>query len=82
MNGVVLVPTYDDFRDMDALDAVAQAFPGYEVKGIPCQALIEQGGSLHCITMQLPKGSLAGMDDSDDPDVDEIDGEDEIGGDV
>ena len=29
---------------------------GREVIGIDCQSLIEQGGSLHCITMQLPRG--------------------------
>ena len=30
-----------------------------QVQGIPCRPLIEQGGSLHCITMQLPEGVLA-----------------------
>ncbi|MBS0462710.1 MAG: agmatine deiminase family protein, partial [Proteobacteria bacterium] len=26
---------------------------------VPCRALIWQNGSLHCLTMQLPKGLLA-----------------------
>ncbi|WP_341503966.1 agmatine deiminase family protein [Gallaecimonas sp. GXIMD4217] len=59
INGAVLVPTYDDDRDEEALVQVAHAFPGYQVMGIPCFELIEQHGSLHCITMQLPKGVLS-----------------------
>jgi agmatine/peptidylarginine deiminase len=26
------------------------------VEGIPCMPIIEQNGSLHCLTMQLPTG--------------------------
>ena len=33
--------------------------PGREIVGIDCLPLILQHGSLHCITMQLPKGMLA-----------------------
>ena len=58
VNEAVLVPIYDSLSDEDALEVVAQAFPGYEIFGIPCLSLIEQGGSLHCITMQLPEGVL------------------------
>lgn len=58
VNEAVLVPIYDALSDEDALDVVSQAFPGYEIFGIPCSSLIERGGSLHCITMQLPEGVL------------------------
>jgi agmatine deiminase len=58
VNEAVLVPIYDSLTDEDALEVVAQAFPGYEIFGIPCLSLIERGGSLHCITMQLPEGVL------------------------
>ena len=58
INEAVLVPIYNLPMDEDALEVIAQAFPGYEVFGIPCSALIEQGGSLHCITMQIPEGVL------------------------
>jgi agmatine deiminase len=37
---------------------IALAFPGREIIGINCLPLIEQHGSLHCITMQLPAGVL------------------------
>jgi agmatine deiminase len=56
INEAVLVPIYDLPMDEDALEVVSQAFPGYEIFGIPCLSLIEQGGSLHCITMQIPEG--------------------------
>ncbi len=58
INNAVLVPQYDLPCDEDALEQIFQAFPCYEILGIPCNALIEQGGSLHCITMQLPEGVL------------------------
>ncbi len=58
INGAVLVPQYDCPADEQALEQVMQAFPGYHIFGIPCSVLIEQGGSLHCITMQLPEGVL------------------------
>jgi agmatine deiminase len=58
VNGAVLVPTYRDPRDDEALDAVAAAFPTREIVGIDCLPLILQHGSLHCVTMQLPKGTL------------------------
>jgi agmatine deiminase len=58
INGAVLVPTYDDKNDAAALDAISRAFPGREIVGIDCLPLILQHGSLHCVTMQLPKGTL------------------------
>lgn len=55
VNGLVLVPTYaDPDRDAAALAAVAAACPGLEVAGIDCTVLVEQHGSLHCMTMQIP----------------------------
>lgn len=58
VNGAVLVPTYDDPADAGALAAVAAAFPGREVVGIDCSPVLLQHGSLHCLTMQLPRGVL------------------------
>jgi agmatine deiminase len=58
INGAVLVPTYRDANDAVALDVVRSAFPGRKVMGIDCLPLIQQHGSLHCVTMQIPKGVL------------------------
>lgn len=57
-NGVVLVPTYRDKKDARALRVIRMAFPRYTVEGIDCLPLIQQHGSLHCLTMQLPAGVL------------------------
>ena len=56
INGAVLVPTYRDANDAVALAVVGSAFPGREIIGIDCLPLILQHGSLHCVTMQIPKG--------------------------
>lgn len=58
INGAVLVPTYNDSADERALEVVQKAFPGREIIGIDCSTLILQHGSLHCVTMQIPKGVL------------------------
>lgn len=56
VNGLVLVPTYaDPARDRAAVAAVAAACPGLTVAGIDCTVLVEQHGSLHCMTMQIPE---------------------------
>lgn len=57
-NHLVVVPTYRDKQDGEALAQLAKAFPGYRVEGVDCLPVIQQHGSLHCITMQLPKGTL------------------------
>lgn len=58
INNKVLVPTYRDAKDADALHIFQGAFPDYEIIGIDCLKVIEQYGSLHCLTMQLPQGVL------------------------
>ena len=59
INGAVLAPTYRDPADAAALARLAACFPGREIVGIDCLPLIQQYGSLHCITMQLPAGTMA-----------------------
>jgi len=60
INKTVLVPIYGDENDQLALGQVAKAYPDHTVVGINCVPIIHQFGSLHCITMQLPRGFLAG----------------------
>lgn len=59
-NQLVLMPTYGVPQDGPAADRLAEAFPDHRIVAIDCRALIEQFGSLHCITMQLPEGVLSG----------------------
>jgi agmatine/peptidylarginine deiminase len=56
INGAVLVPTYRDPADEVACQRLQRAFPGRDVVGVDCKPLIQQYGSLHCITMHLPEG--------------------------
>lgn len=58
INGAVLVPTYDDAADAEALRRLQACFPDREVIGVDCLPLIKQNGSLHCVTMQLPAGVM------------------------
>ena len=58
-NHQVLVPVYGQpANDIKACELIAQTFPGRKVVAIDCRALICEHGSLHCATMQLPRGSL------------------------
>lgn len=59
INGAVLVPTYRDAADAAALATIGACFPGREIIAIDCLPLIRQYGSLHCVTMQLPAGTMA-----------------------
>ncbi|MGY2461956.1 agmatine deiminase family protein [Vreelandella sulfidaeris] len=59
INQAVLVPTYGDPADVTALHALANAFPEHMLIPIECTSVIRQHGSLHCLTMQLPQGTLA-----------------------
>jgi agmatine/peptidylarginine deiminase len=58
-DGAVLVPAYGDPADALAADVIARAHPGRVAVSVPCRPFIEQNGSLHCLTMQLPEGVLA-----------------------
>jgi len=55
VNGGVLVPTFRQGRNDDrALGLVRELFHGREVRGIDCLDLVEEGGTLHCISQQQP----------------------------
>ena len=58
INGAVLLPFYDSPKDELAKHQLQMAFPDREVLGIDCRPLVKQSGSLHCVTMQYPRGFL------------------------
>lgn len=55
INDAILMPTYNDACDVQAATILQRCFPTREVIGIDCRALVEQFGSLHCATMQIPR---------------------------
>jgi agmatine deiminase len=58
INHAVLVPVYNDPADRQVLAVLQQCFPEREIVTINCLSLIQQYGSLHCATMQLPEDVL------------------------
>ena len=55
LNGGLLVPTFRQRRNDDrALGLLRELFPNREVVGIDCLDLVEEGGTLHCISQQQP----------------------------
>jgi agmatine deiminase len=52
-NDALLYPTYSDKNDKIVHEIFIGLFPDKEIIPINCLKLIEQGGSLHCSTMQI-----------------------------
>lgn len=52
-NDALLYPTYDDRNDKVVHEIFKTLFPTKEIIPIHCLKLIEQGGSLHCSTIQI-----------------------------
>ncbi len=58
INGAVLCPSYNSSKDDEALKILSTIFPEREIVPIDCSEIIKQGGALHCLTMQFPKGAI------------------------
>jgi len=56
VNGALLIPAYEDTQDDIAAALLQQCFPEREIIQVPCLPLIQQHGSLHCVTLQFPAG--------------------------
>lgn len=55
INHAVLVPVYGVSQDKRAIEILRQCFPQKKIIAVNCRVLIEQHGSLHCVTMQYPQ---------------------------
>ena len=53
-NDVVLVPTYNDPNDANALSIIQSQYPNRTVLGIDSRNLYFNGGMVHCVTQQQP----------------------------
>lgn len=54
LNKCVLVPTFNDANDVNALNIIASCFPDRKVIGISAIDLIWGFGTLHCLSQQIP----------------------------
>lgn len=72
LNGAVLVPAYsNDELDEQAREVLQTAFPDREIISVDCLPLIQQGGAIHCATMQYPAGVLNVYTDDEEAESDE-----------
>ncbi|MDH5393448.1 MAG: agmatine deiminase family protein [Gammaproteobacteria bacterium] len=58
INKFVLMPTYNDPQDTINLAQLQAVFADRKVIGIDCCSVIKQSGSIHCLTMQLPRHTV------------------------
>lgn len=54
LNNSVLVPTFNDINDREALNILADCFPDRKIIGISCIDFIWGFGTLHCLSQQIP----------------------------
>ncbi len=54
LNHCVLVPTFNDENDRNALNIIGDCFPNRRVIGISCIDIIWGFGTLHCLSQQIP----------------------------
>jgi agmatine deiminase len=57
-NQHVLCPVYQQPEDLLAMDIMQTAYPDFTIVPINCLPLVQQFGSLHCISMQVPEQTL------------------------
>ena len=57
-NNQILFPVYGEPEDPHALAQIQLAYPNMNIVAINCRPLVQQFGSLHCISMQVPTGTL------------------------
>ncbi|HEX5608387.1 MAG TPA: agmatine deiminase family protein [Candidatus Binatia bacterium] len=53
-NEVVLVPIFNDPRDVGALGLLQELFPNRKVHGLRCNDVVAGLGAIHCVTQQQP----------------------------
>jgi len=58
LNTKILVPSYDQSQDAEALSIYSELFPGYQVFLIPAQNLAAMHGSLYRLALNIPQPEL------------------------
>ncbi|SMC09014.1 agmatine deiminase family protein [Nitratiruptor tergarcus] len=53
INGAVIMPTYNDPNDEEALKIFQKLFPSRDIIGLDASVLIRQHGSIHCSCMNI-----------------------------
>ncbi len=58
LNGGVVVPTFRDPADEDALQIIGECFPERTVVGVDARDVVWGLGAWHCLSLQLPFGTV------------------------
>jgi agmatine deiminase len=53
-NSSVIVGTFDDPHDDEAIDLLGKAYPGRTIERVDARGIFANGGGVHCITQQQP----------------------------
>lgn len=54
VNGGIIMPAFDDRRDQEAANILADLCPNREIVQLPGREILLGGGNIHCITQQQP----------------------------
>lgn len=54
LNGAVIVPSFEQAKDKEALSVIQSCFPDREVISFNCLEIIREGGGLHCLSLNQP----------------------------
>ena len=54
LNEAVIVPSFGQAKDKEALSIIKSCFPDREVIGFNCLEIIREGGGLHCMSLNQP----------------------------
>jgi agmatine deiminase len=54
-NGFVIVGTFDDPSDEEALELLARLYPDRHIEPVDGREIFAHGGGVHCITQQEPR---------------------------
>lgn len=57
-NRSVILPQFGDENDEPAVRLLGEAFPERKIVPVMARSVIVGGGNIHCITQQIPEGSL------------------------
>jgi len=56
-NGFVLMPTFNDKNDDNAVKILSNLYPDRKIETLYAREILLGGGNIHCITQQVPKGN-------------------------
>lgn len=58
-NGGIVVPGFGDPNDAVAVEVLQRCFPDRRVVQVQSREVLLGGGNIHCITQQMPAGTMA-----------------------